>query len=222
MRGLTYSNVMATAAVFVALGGTSYAAVKIGGDDVRNGSLTGKDVKNGSLAGRDVKNGSLGTRDVRNGSLRATDFRAGQLPAGPQGAKGDKGDPGSAAAASRWLLIDESGTIVEQSGGFTVISKPGVNGQPATNPNYYVDAGASLVGKGLTATIAIQNRIDRTGDAMADPAFTGDVAVGRCNTTAINCVPTGTNEDDTLVVRSLADNTDVASQTRRVWVQVTG
>lgn len=217
MKALTYSNVMATVAVFVALGGTSYAAVKITGKDVRNGSLAGRDVKNGSLSGGDVRTGSLGTRVVRDGSLRAADFTAGELPAGPQGPKGDKGDP----AAGRWLLIDENGDIAEQSGGFTVISKPGINGQPATNPNYYVDAGSSLVGKGLSASIAIQNRIDRTGDTVADPAFNGTAAIGRCNTAAINCVPAGTNEDDTLVVRALVDNTDVASQTRRVWVGVT-
>jgi hypothetical protein len=218
VKALSYSNVMATAAVFVALGGTSYAAVKITGDDVRNGSLTGQDVKRGSLTGRDVKNSSLRGRDVRDGSLRARDFRAADLPAGAKGDKGDKGDPG---AAVRWLLIDENGDIAEQSGGFTVISKPGVNGQPATNPNVYVDAGASLVGKGLSASLAIQNRIDRTGDMVADPAFAGDVAIGRCNTVAVACAPAGTNADDTLVVRALADNTDVASQTRRVAVQVT-
>ena len=218
MRGLSYANVMATGAVFIALGGTSYAALKVTGADVRNGSLTGKD----------VKNDTLGTGDVRDGSLKAADFRPRELPAGPKGAtgapgpKGEKGDKGDKGDAGRWLLIDENGAIVEQSGGFTVISKPGVNGQPATNPNYYVDAGSSLVGKGLGATIAIQNRVDRNGDMTPDPAFAGDVAVGRCNTAGINCVPAGTNEDDTLVVRALADNTDVASQTRRVWVQITG
>ena len=214
MRGLTYSNVMASAAVFIALGGSSYAAVKITGDDVRNGSLTGK--------------------DVRDGSLRAADLRPGVLKAGPQGPKGDpgapgepgmqgpKGDEGDPGDGGRWLLIDENGDIAEQSGGFTRISKPGINGQPATNPNIYVDTGGSLVGKGLTATIAIQNRIDRTGDGVADPAFAGDAAIGRCNTAAITCAPAGTNEDDTLVVRSLADNTNVMSQTRRIWVHVTG
>jgi len=212
MRGLTYSNVMASAAVFIALGGSSYAAVKV----------TGKDVKNGSLSGKDIRTGSLGSGDVRNGSLRAADLRPDVLKAGPVGPKGDKGDKGDPGDGGRWLLIDENGDIAEQSGGFTRISKPGINGQPATNPNIYVDTGGSLVGKGLTATIAIQNRIDRTGDGMADPAFAGDAAVGRCNTAAITCAPAGTNEDDTLVVRSLADNTNVTSQTRRVWVHVTG
>ena len=118
-------------------------------------------------------------------------------------------------------MINENGEIEEQSGGFTVVSRPGINGQPATNPNYYVDAGASLVGKGLTATIAIQNRIDRTGDATPDPAFGGDTAVARCNTAAVACAPTGTNTDRTLVVRALANNADATSQTRRVFVVVT-
>ena len=165
MRGLTYSNAMASAAVFIALGGSSYAAVKV----------TGEDVKNGSLSGKDVRTGSLGSGDIRNGSLRAADLRPDVLKAGPVG-KGDKGDPGD---GGRWLLIDENGDVAEQSGGFRVISRPGSNGQPATNPNVYVDAGGSLVGKGLTATIAIQNRIDRTGDMAPDPAFAGAAAVGR-------------------------------------------
>jgi hypothetical protein len=52
---LTYGNVAATLALFVALGGTSYAALSINGSDVANGSLTGKDVHNNSLTARDVK-----------------------------------------------------------------------------------------------------------------------------------------------------------------------
>lgn len=180
---LSYSNVMATLAVFVALGGTSYAAAKLTGADIRNGTLTGKDVRDGSLTGKDLK----------TGTVRKT----------------------------RWLLVNESGDIEEQSGGFRVISKPGINGQPTTNPNVYVSTGESLVGNGLGATIAIQNTIDRDGNAMPDPAFKGDASVGRCGSTAINCVPAGTNVDSVLVVRALADNSQAGSQTRRVYVTVT-
>ena len=208
---ITYANVLSTVAVFVALGGSAYAAAQ----------LTGGDVKNGSLTGRDVKNNSIKSADVRNGQLRRRDFRNEALLRGSRGRRGPAGPQGPSGATTRWLLINENGDIEEQSGGFTVVSKPGTNGQPATNPNYYVDAGSSLVGEGLTGTIAIQNRIDRTGDGMADPAFAGDVAVGRCNTAAITCVPTGTNVDNVFVVRSLADNTSTASQTRRVYVTVT-
>ena len=96
---LTYSNVMATVAVFVALGGTSYAAIKITGRNVPRDALTGADIKN--LTGRDVRNNSLtgadvarlNTKDVRNGGLLAEDFAPGQLPRGEQGPQGPSGIP---------------------------------------------------------------------------------------------------------------------------------
>jgi hypothetical protein len=75
---LTYANVMATAAVFIALGSGSYAAVKV----------TGRSVKDGSLTGADVKNSSLRSKDIRNRSLRAIDFRRGAL-------RGREGRPGA-------------------------------------------------------------------------------------------------------------------------------
>src|SRR5215212_11203856 len=81
-RALSYSNVMATLAVFVALGGTSYAAIKITGKDVRDNSLTGADVRNNSLKSADVRNNSLRSADVKNGSLKAKDFAVGAAAAG--------------------------------------------------------------------------------------------------------------------------------------------
>ena len=96
-RHLSYANVMATVAAFVALGGSSYAALRVTGKQVADSSLTGRDIKNSSLSGADVK----------DGSLLAKDFRAGQLPAGqpgaqgatgPKGDKGDKGDTGETGA----------------------------------------------------------------------------------------------------------------------------
>jgi hypothetical protein len=81
---LTYANVVASVALFAALGGSSYAALTITGSQVRDGSLSGRDVHNGSLTGT----------DVRDRSLLARDFKPGQLPAGPKGDKGDSGAPG--------------------------------------------------------------------------------------------------------------------------------
>ena len=83
---LSYANVMATLAVVIALGGSSYAAI----------SVTGRDVKDGSLTGRDVKDSSLTGVDVRDGTLLATDFKAGQLPQGPVGPQGPAGTEGPA------------------------------------------------------------------------------------------------------------------------------
>jgi hypothetical protein len=50
-RRLSYANVTATVAVFIALGGTSYA------------------VATGSIGTRQIKNNAIRSRDVRNGTL---------------------------------------------------------------------------------------------------------------------------------------------------------
>jgi hypothetical protein len=91
------SLVISVVALFVALGGTSYAAL----------TITGKNVKNGSLTTKDIKNNSLTSADVRDRSLRRRDFRSGELsnaqrgPAGPAGPAGAAGAAGSAIAFAR-------------------------------------------------------------------------------------------------------------------------
>jgi hypothetical protein len=66
---LTFSNVVACVALFAALGGTSYAAVKL------------------------PKN-SVTTTQVKDKSLMARDFKRGQLPAGEDGLDGTPGPAG--------------------------------------------------------------------------------------------------------------------------------
>ncbi len=56
---LSYANVMATLAVFISLGGTSYATLQLTGHDVRDGSLTGRDLRRNSLGGRPIKESRL-------------------------------------------------------------------------------------------------------------------------------------------------------------------
>lgn len=57
---LSYANVMSTFAVFIALGGTSYATLQLTGRDIRNGSLAGRDLRSNSLGGRPIKESRLG------------------------------------------------------------------------------------------------------------------------------------------------------------------
>ncbi len=59
-RNLTYSNVMATLAVFIALGGTSYAALQLTGRDIRDGSLSARDLRRDTLGGQRIKESRLG------------------------------------------------------------------------------------------------------------------------------------------------------------------
>jgi hypothetical protein len=57
---LTYANVVATLALFIAVGtGSAYAVSKIDGSDIRNRSLTGKEFKANSLGGKVIRESSL-------------------------------------------------------------------------------------------------------------------------------------------------------------------
>ena len=56
------STVIASLALFVALGGSATAATLITGAKIKNGTITGKDIKNSTVTGAKVKNGSLGVR----------------------------------------------------------------------------------------------------------------------------------------------------------------
>ena len=71
---LTYANVIATLALFLALGGgAAFAATQL--------------AKN-SVGAKQLKRNAVSAAKVKDGSLLAKDFKAGQLPAGPQGAPG--------------------------------------------------------------------------------------------------------------------------------------
>jgi hypothetical protein len=78
-RHLNYANVMATLAVFIALGGSSYAALNITGRDIKDGSLTQRELKRNALGGTRIKESRLGkVRRARNADrlngLRANRF----------------------------------------------------------------------------------------------------------------------------------------------------
>src|SRR2546423_15670451 len=71
---LSYSNVVATVALFVALGGSSYAALRL----PRN---------------------SVGSAQVRNHSIKAVDLARDAVPAGARGPRGPQGPAGANGAA---------------------------------------------------------------------------------------------------------------------------
>lgn len=129
-RRLSYANVVATLALFVALGSSSYAALKLAP---------------GSVGNKELRNGAVTSQKVKKGSLQARDFKAGQLPrgaSGPQGPKGavgpqgapglqgpagpqgDKGDTGQSATAL-WARIKSDGTLLAGSG-VTAVTRNGI------------------------------------------------------------------------------------------------
>ena len=60
MSRVSPSMAVALLALFVALGGTGYAAAKLNGRNIVNGSITGKKLKRNTLGGRQIKESSLG------------------------------------------------------------------------------------------------------------------------------------------------------------------
>lgn len=82
MTRLTYANVMATIAIFVALGGASYAALSLPAN---------------SVGTRQLKRGSVTPSKLARTTLKKLAGRPG--PAGLPGATGAKGDTGPTGAA---------------------------------------------------------------------------------------------------------------------------
>jgi hypothetical protein len=102
--------VIAVAALVVALGGTSYAALHLGA---------------GSVGAKQLKRNSVRSSKVANGSLLARDFKAGQLPAakrgtpGPAGAQGPQGDQGAAGQPGAPGATGPAGPTQGASAGFS-------------------------------------------------------------------------------------------------------
>jgi hypothetical protein len=63
------ASLIAMVALFVALGGVSYAAATINGKDIKNKTVAGKKLKNKTVTGGKVKNDTLTGAQVNEGTL---------------------------------------------------------------------------------------------------------------------------------------------------------
>lgn len=80
---------VALLALFIALGGVSYAVATIDSSDIVNGSIKSKDIKNQTIGKADVKlntlvgknllNDTVRTEDIRNGTIESIDVANGSL-----------------------------------------------------------------------------------------------------------------------------------------------
>jgi hypothetical protein len=158
-RGLTFANVTSLLALFVALGGASYAATKlpahsVGATQLKSKSITLDKI---STAARTALKGARGP--------------AGPIgPAGAAGAPGPKGDPGAAGPGTvQWALINAAGTIVAQSGGITA-TRTGVG-------SYVFDFQTAVAGKAIIATpnpvFTDSTRVDVTAGPCGTSGATG-------------------------------------------------
>jgi hypothetical protein len=137
---LSYANVVATVALFVALGGSAVAATLITGKDVKDESLTGDDIRNESIKSKDVS------------KLKATDLRP-AARARLKGARGPRGlaGPGALQIHRTFKAVDG---VVElfTRGGLRVRVKCSPSGNPdALTFTATTDTDHSVVGIGSVA-----------------------------------------------------------------------
>src|SRR4051812_28018939 len=88
---LTYANTMATIAVFIALGGTTYAAAtlprnSVGAAQIRTNAVGPSELRTGAVRSSELHDASITLRDISTSARNA--LRGQQGPAGPPGTSG--------------------------------------------------------------------------------------------------------------------------------------
>jgi hypothetical protein len=199
-RKLTYGNVIATLALFVALGGSAAAA---------GGLFTGAQIENGSLHGVDLANHTVGTKKLRYHSVtlrqisRATarrlkgarGLRGRTGPQGPTGAQGPTGPPGPTGAT--YGTIATTAPDVANLGSLQVILDHTLPG-----PGVYLVSGRVAITNTSGATVNIGCGVRFEGNLV--PSAGGSVDDGATVTFQIPFVYTV--EDPSSGVQLLCDS----------------
>ena len=209
-RRLTYANVMATVAVFVAMGGVGYAAAtlpvnsvgtqqvvndSLRGVDIRNNDIRGIDIRDKTITGRDIQGGTIGSREVSG--LTAQDFAAGALIAGPPGPQGlagpqgPKGDTGTVDTTNFYDKAQSDGRYLATTG--TAADADKLDGLDST----------ALIGQSGALTTRINAAaVDSTDNGIAVRSY-GAVSGLSTATGAVSSVET-LSPARTLIARDLA------------------
>ena len=118
--------VVALLALFVALGGTGYAAVKVNGKNIRNHTIAGKKLKRNTLTGTQIRESRLGTVPRAGYALTL----AGRGPSSFLSAGGTASDSRrlGGIAASGWVKRDCNSNTGQIKGSAAVDASAGFSG----------------------------------------------------------------------------------------------
>jgi hypothetical protein len=198
-RRLSYSNVIASLALFVALGGASYAAVALPANSVGT-----KQVKKSAVTASKLKRNAVNSAKVKDGSLQRGDFASGTLlqgPQGPQGLPGQNGAPGQQGppgTAHAFAFVDPSCGGVP-TGPCTVFKAKNVVGARSAGPGLYcvqVAAGIDLATTGSAAGVDDFRTEPPKGNGIAHSTAEDDGPAGVCKASELavitDRIPTST------------------------------
>jgi hypothetical protein len=175
---LSYANVTATLALFVALGtGGAYAASKIGSKDIKRDAVRAKHVNKNAIGSPELRRNAVKANHLRAGSVRTGKIPDGAVTAaklaedvisGPVGPKGDKGDegpqgpPGAKGDSGATNLTSRRVTEFAPAGARTIITAHCEAGEVATGGGGGHDAtpGLNLL---RSHPVPVGNRVTPTG-----------------------------------------------------------
>jgi hypothetical protein len=68
-KRLTFANVISAVALFVALGGTSYAAISVGSAQIRTGAVGKSEIRTGAVGKSENRTGAVGKSEIRSNAV---------------------------------------------------------------------------------------------------------------------------------------------------------
>jgi hypothetical protein len=81
LRHLSFSNVIAVLALFVALGGAAYAGTKINGSSIKNGSIGGGKLKDETITANKLKKATITAAQIANQTITGAQIQNGSIDA---------------------------------------------------------------------------------------------------------------------------------------------
>ncbi|MFA4927468.1 MAG: hypothetical protein WC558_03055 [Patulibacter sp.] len=119
-RRISSAHVMSGLALFVALGGTSYAAVtlpknSVGTTQLRKNAVASSDIRGNAVTSAKVRNGSLGVADLSKSAVSSLKVPGPAGPAGPTGPAGPAGTPGAPGAGGPQGPAGDDGIVAPLS-----------------------------------------------------------------------------------------------------------
>jgi hypothetical protein len=210
-RHLTYANVAASLALFLALGGAAYAATQlpknsVGTKQLKNGAVTASKIAKQTRKQLQGQNGPAGPAGPKGatGGRGATGARGATGVKGDTGAKGDTGTAGTNGTGPAFEVFVDSGRAI------------GATPEPVIAEN--LAAGAYVISANLvvetSATTTVSCTLNGNGEAATS------LAAGEKATLSLSVTRTLTSVDNATVTCSALPGTAVAIYSNLIATQV--
>jgi hypothetical protein len=156
--------VVAYVALFVALGGSSYAALRIGSKQIVNNGVRSADIRNNDVRGRDIRNDTITGADIRESSL-GTVLRADSAGRADTASTANTANTANGLAGEYFAVVNPDGTLARGTAN--------VSSQRSNTGQYYVSTDRNVASCFYVAALGGTPTADTSGQiaALLDPAF---------------------------------------------------